>query len=203
MYLLIYIDEMLIATKEISKISKIKAQLKGEFVMKDFGVAKKILGIEICNDREAGKLYLSQKNTLREYLSILGCKKTKLVSTPLANHFRLSTELSPQTEQKREYMSHVPYASVVGSLMYGIICTCSDISYAINVVNRYMGDSGNAHWQTMKWILRYLRGTTDVGLMFNKIGGLDGCIVGFVDSNYVGDHDKRRSLIGYVFILSS
>lgn len=55
----------------------------------------------------------------------------------------------------------------------------------------------------MKWILWYLRGTIDVGLMFDKIGELDGCIVGFVDSDYAGDHDRRRSLTGYVFTLSS
>ena len=55
----------------------------------------------------------------------------------------------------------------------------------------------------MKWILRYLRDTTDVGLMFDKTGGLDGCTVGFVDSDYAGDHDRRRSLTRYVFTLSS
>ena len=55
----------------------------------------------------------------------------------------------------------------------------------------------------MKWILRYLRGTTDVGLMFDKTGGLDGCTFGFVDSDYAGDHDRRRSLTDYVFTLSS
>lgn len=66
-----------------------------------------------------------------------------------------------------------------------------------------MGDPGNAHWHAMKWILRYLRDITDVGLMFDKTGGLDGYIVGFVDSDYAGDHDRRRSLTGYVFTLSS
>lgn len=55
----------------------------------------------------------------------------------------------------------------------------------------------------MEWILRYLRGTIDVGLMFDKTGGLDGCIVGFVDLDYAGDHDWKRSLIDYVFTLSS
>lgn len=52
----------------------------------------------------------------------------------------------------------------------------------------------------MKWILQYLRGTTDVVLMFDKTDGFDGCVVGFVDSYYVGDHDKR-SLISYIFTL--
>lgn len=128
---------------------------------------------------------------------------TKPINTPLASHFKLSTELSPQTEYEREYMSHVPYASIIGSLMYGMVYTHPDISYVVSVVSRYMGNPGNAHWQTVKWILRYLRGTTNVGLMFDKTGGLDGCTVGFIDSDYASDHDRRRSLTSYVFTLSS
>lgn len=65
-----------------------------------------------------------------------------------------------------------------------------------------MSDPRNTHWQAVKLILQYLRGTTD-GLMFDKISGLDGCTVGFVNSDYVGDHDMKRSLTGYVFTLYS
>ena len=71
-YLFIYVDDMLIASKDMSEINKIKTQLSGEFEMKDLGAAKKILGMEIRKDREAEKLYLSQKIILREYLSVLG-----------------------------------------------------------------------------------------------------------------------------------
>lgn len=87
--------------------------------------------------------------------------------------------------------------------MCGMVCTRTDISHVVSVVSRYMKRPGKAHWHTVKWILRYLRGTANVGLMFNKTGGLDSCVVEFVDSNYTGDQDKRRSLIGYVFTLAS
>jgi hypothetical protein len=60
-YLLLYVDDMLIAAKDKSEIAKLKAQLNLEFEMKDLGAAKKILGVEIIRDRKSGMLYLSQR----------------------------------------------------------------------------------------------------------------------------------------------
>ncbi|PNX69499.1 retrovirus-related Pol polyprotein from transposon TNT 1-94 [Trifolium pratense] len=93
-------------------------------------------------------------------------------------------------------MEHVPYASAVGSLMYAMVCTRSDISQAVSVVSRFMANPGKTHWEAVKWILRYLKGTIDTCLCF----GGDAChINGFVDSDYAGDLDRRRSTTGYVF----
>jgi hypothetical protein len=61
-YLLLYVDDMLIAAKSMKEIAALKAHLSSEFDMKDLGAAKKILGIEIVRDRKSGLLYLSQKN---------------------------------------------------------------------------------------------------------------------------------------------
>ena len=61
-------------------------------------------------------------------------QNAKPVSTPLAAHFRLSSGLSPQLEDDVNYMSQVPYSSVMGSLMYAMICSCPNLSYAISVV---------------------------------------------------------------------
>ena len=93
-------------------------------------------------------------------------------------------------------MIHVPYASAVGSLMYAIVCTRPDLSQAVSMVSRYMYDPEQGHWEAVKWILRYIKGTIDVGLVFEKdsIGKQD-CI-GYVDSDYAGDLDKRRSTRG-------
>ena len=98
MYLLIYVDDMLIAGKDMSEINKIKTQLSGEFEMKDLGATKKILGMEIHRDKEAEKLYLSQKNYFERVLEHFGMQDAKPVSTPLTSHFKLSAKLSPQTE---------------------------------------------------------------------------------------------------------
>ena len=97
-------------------------------------------------------------------------------------------------------MSRVPYSNAVGSLMYAMVCTRPDIAHAVSVVSRFMGNPGKEHWQAVKRIFRYLRGTSDVGLIY---GGDTHCLVtGYSDSDYAGDVDSRRSMTGYVFTLS-
>ena len=202
-YLLLYVDDMLIASKSQIEIEKLKTQLNREFEMKDLGEAKKILGMEISRDRKLGRLCLTQKQYLRKVLKRFGMnEKTKPVSTPLAPHFKLSASMSPKNEAEREYMSKVPYASAIGSLMYAMVCTRPDISQAVGVVSRYMHDPGKEHWQAVKWILRYILNTIEVGLMFEQDMQNGQCLVGYCDSDYAGDLDKRRSTTGYVFTLA-
>ncbi|XP_070019638.1 secreted RxLR effector protein 161-like [Nicotiana sylvestris] len=110
-------------------------------------------------------------------------------------------DMSPKIDEEMEQMSSVPYSSVVGSIMYDMVCTRPDISHAISVMSRYMACPSKEHWQAMKWILRYLKGTADVGLTFYK-DKLSESLVGYVDSDYAWDLDKRRSLTGYIFTLS-
>ena len=127
---------------------------------------------------------------------------TKTVSTPLAPHLKLSSHLSPTTDEEREYMAKVPYANSIGSLMHAMVCTRPNISQAVSVVSRYMHDPGKGHWQTVRWILRYLQNTLDVGLEFEQDESFGQCIVGYCDSDYAGDLDKRRSTTGYLFTLA-
>ena len=116
-YLFLYVDDMLIAAKSMFEINRLKEQLTGEFKMKDLGATKKILGMEIHRDRHASKLYLSQKY-IENVLEHFGMQNAKLVSTPLVAHFRLPTTQSPQSVEEEEYMSHVPCAIAIGSIMY-------------------------------------------------------------------------------------
>ena len=119
--------------------------------MKDLGEAKKILGMEIIRDRQRGKLWLTQKQYLKKVLQRFGMnKETKPVGTPLAPHLKLSSQLSPKTDEEREYMAKVAYANPIGSLMYAMVCTRPDISQAVGVVSRYMHDPGRGHWQAVK-----------------------------------------------------
>ena len=100
-YLLIYVDIMLIATKNMSDIEELKKQLNRVFEMKDLGAAKKILGIEIERDRNGGKLYLTQKSYIEKVLERFGMKNAKPVSTSLPAHFRLSSSLSPKSDNEK------------------------------------------------------------------------------------------------------
>ena len=96
-------------------------------------------------------------------------------------------------------MLQVPYSNAVGSLMYAIVCIRTNISHAVGLVSRYMHNPGKGHWQAMKWILRYIQKTVDVGLLFERDDTLGQCVIEYVDSDYAGDLDKRWSTTGYVF----
>ncbi|XP_069148220.1 secreted RxLR effector protein 161-like [Solanum lycopersicum] len=98
-----------------------------------------------------------------------------------------------------ENMSKVPYASAVGRIVYAMVCTRPDISQYAIVVSRYMENPGKRHWEALKWILRYLKGALDVGLTFRKSEGIS--ILGYVDSDYAGDLDRKRSTTRYIFTL--
>lgn len=197
-YLLLYVDDMLIATKEMSNVRKLKELLSSEFDMKDLGAAQKILGMEIYRDRVKKKLFLSQKSYIQRILDRFGMKNTKSIDTPIAPNTRLSM-YTPQSDEEKEFMSSVPYASAVGSLMYAMVCTRPDIAHDVSVVSRFMSQPKKEHWQCMKRIFRYLAGTTDVGLIYDNETQ---CLVsGYCDSDYAGDVDTRRSVTGYVYTL--
>ena len=107
--------------------------------------------------------------------------------------------MSPSNEAERMEMSRVPYASVVGSLMFVMVCTRPDIAQAVGAVSQYMTNLGGEHWNAVKKILMYIRGTSNAGLCY---GGSDFIIRGYVDSDFAGDLDKRKSTTGYVFTLA-
>ena len=127
-------------------------------------------------------------------------ENAKPVSTPLARHFKLSKKKCAVTNEEQNYMAKVLYASAVGSLMYAMVNTRPNIAQAVGVVSRFMVNPGKEHWEAVKWMMRYLRGTSDLALNF---GGSDNCMQGFVDSDYAGDIDSRKSTTGYVFTLGS
>ncbi|KAL2250008.1 UNVERIFIED_CONTAM: Retrovirus-related Pol polyprotein from transposon TNT 1-94 [Sesamum indicum] len=153
--------------------------------------------MKITRDKGIGKLWLSQSDYIEKVLCRFKMENAKPVGTPLGNQFKLSNSNSPQTDSERAKMRVTPYVSAIGSLVYAMICTRPDIAHAVGVVSRFMSNPGVMHWEAVKWILRYLRGTKDRALVFGK-GKLT--LFGFVDADFAGsDCDKRRSTTGYVF----
>ena len=90
--LLLYVDDILIVGSSIEEINNLKKQLSKQFVMKDLGVAKQILGMRIIRDKSNVTLKLSQSKYVKKVLSRFNMNEAKLVSTPLASHFKLSKE---------------------------------------------------------------------------------------------------------------
>ena len=124
----------------------------------------------------------------------------KPVNVPLRDNFKLLEAQSPMTEDENALILEVPYASAMGSLMYAISCTRPDIAQAVRVSSRYMSNSEKEHWRAMKWILRYLKGSSDMVLCY---GGMNVQLLGYVDSNFAGDLNSRRSTTSYAFTLGN
>ena len=95
-------------------------------------------------------------------------------------------------------MMNVPYSHAIGSVMYMMVCTRPDLAHAISVLSRYMSNPGREHWEAVKWLMRYLKGSTNVGLLFEHCPNLV-VLEGFADSDFARDKDKRRSTSAYMF----
>ena len=102
----------------------------------------------------------------------------------------------PKIQEEEDKVYKVPYASAIGILMYAMVCTRPYIGHAVGVVSRYMSHPRIEHWNAVKWILWYLRGTSNKCLHF---WGSTTTLQGYVDSDLAGDIDTSRSTIGYVF----
>ena len=90
----------------------------------------------------------------------------------LALHFKFFGRMFLKIIDDCEYMSHIPYASAIDSPMYAMVYTRLDLSQVVRMILRYMHDPGKSHWEVMRWILRYIKDTVDVGLVFEKdVGG--------------------------------
>eukprot|EP00253_Pinus_taeda_P018366 PITA_18366 len=174
-YLVLYVDDMLLFGNDKEIIQVLKTQLSSKFDMKYLGAANYILG-EIKRDRAKRKLWLNQRKYVETILQRFNMQDSKLVKVSIPVGVRLSAEQCPKTQEEEEDMSHVPYASAVGSLMYVMVCTRADIAHAVGVLSRFMSKPRKEHWTSVKQVFRYLR-------------------------DWAGDLDQRRSTSGYVFNL--
>ena len=94
-------------------------------------------------------------------------------------------------------MAKILYANVVSSLMYDMVCTRPDIAYSVSLVSRFMSNTGKVHWKALEWIMRYIKGSLGNGLVYggaNKNSYSSAAIEWFVDSDYVGCLDTRKSI---------
>ena len=200
-FLLLYVDDMLVASVDRQEVHRLKQQLASVFEMKDLGNTKKILGMQLLRDKAKGELRISQTDYLVRVLEKFCMDSAIPVSTPIAMQFKLSSQQCPKNEEEVNFMKKVPYASVVGSVMYSMICTRPDLTFASSLISRFMANPGKDHWCVVKWVLRYIRGIVDYGLLYEKREQYGDQLVGYCDSDFYGDLDRRRSSTGYCFTL--
>ena len=193
--LILYVDDMLFAQSSMEAMATLQSKLNDTFDMKDLGNANHILGMRIIHDRHKQFLYLSQT----EYIDKVLMEGGKTMSIPLASYVKLCLNDCPKSDANKAEMAKVPYSSVIGSLMYAMICTRPDIAYAMGVVGGYMENLGKKHWEALKGIMRYLNGTRGMRIC---CGSKEACVEGYTDADYARDVDKRISMCGYVFLFT-
>ena len=130
------------------------------------------------------KMYDGIVRTIQGVLHVKGLKKNQLFVGKLDD---------------LECKIHIEGEILMGSFMYVMICTKPNIAQAIRAISRFMVDLGKEHWSVVKRILRYINGTSGVALCFE---GSKFIVMGYVNSDFVGDLDKRKSTTGYVFTLA-
>ena len=118
----------------------------------------------------------------------------KFVSTPVNPDVKLAPSESPD-----DVCNQQMYQAVIGSLLYVSTKTRPDIAYAVISVTRFSAKPTREHWTAVKRILRYLKGTSNLGLLYRQDTPAE--ITGYSDADWAGDVGDRKSTSGYVFLL--
>ncbi|KAA0035948.1 Retrovirus-related Pol polyprotein from transposon TNT 1-94 [Cucumis melo var. makuwa] len=144
--------------------------------MKDMGEASYVIGIEIFRDRTYGLLGLSQKAYINKVLEKFKMDKCSSSVVPIQKGDKFSLMQCPKNEFERNQMETIPYASIVGSLLYAQTCTRPDISFVVGMLGMYQSNPGMDHWKAAKKVLRYLQGTKDYMLTYKRSDHLESII---------------------------
>ncbi|KAK0592998.1 hypothetical protein LWI29_028837 [Acer saccharum] len=197
-FLILYVDDILLIGNDVGVLTSVKERLAKQFDMKDLGEASFILGIQVIRDRKNRTIALSQASYIDKILSRFSMQDSKKGMLPFRHGIKLSKEQVPKNEHEEQFMSRVPYASAVGSLMYAMLCTRPDICFAVGIVSRFQSKPGPDHWTAVKHIFKYLKRTRDNMLVYS---GGDLVPVGYTDSDFQSDSDSRKSTSGAVFTI--
>ena len=176
----IYVDDVVLAGKSDQRMREVKDALAERYEMKDLGFLHHFLGVKVIHNEDTGKVWIGQPSYTEKLLKKFGMENSKPVSTPLSTDVKLikKTEASDSCDQKM-------YQAAVGSLLYLSTKTRPDISFAVESVARFCADPSSQHWAAVKRILRYLKGTLNLGLLYRNGGS--SCCIGFSDADWGGD----------------
>ena len=185
-YLVVYVDDIVITGNDPKKISQLKEHLFSHFQTKDLGKLKYFLGIEVAQSENG--IIISQRKYALDILketSMLDCKPADSPMDP-------NLKLLPN--QGETYSNPERYRRLVGKLIY-LTITRPDISFAVGVVSQFMQSPHNDHWDAVIRILRYIKRTPGQGLLYEDKGSTQ--IVGFCDADWAGSPIDRCSTSGY------
>jgi histone deacetylase 1/2 len=191
-FVLVYVDDIIVASSSSQATDALLADLKAEFALKDLGDLHFFLGIEVKRGRDV--LTLTQERYAWDILKRSSMQFCKPVDTPLSPTEKLSivsgNKLGPDDSTK--------YRSMVGALQY-LTLTRPDIAFAVNKVCQFLHAPTTVHWSAVKRILRYVKGTINLGLQIRRSRSM--LVSSFSDADWAGCVDDRRSTGGFAVFL--
>ena len=137
MFLVLYVDDILLIGNDVRVMSSVKIWLSSQFDMKDLGEANFILGIKLWRDQKNRMLGLSQAGYIDKVLERFNMQNSKKGLLPFRHGIPLFDDQRPKTLEEENTRRQISYASIVGSLMYAMLCTRSNICYSVSMVSRY------------------------------------------------------------------
>jgi hypothetical protein len=191
-FLLVYVDDIIVASFSASAVSDLLDALQNDFALKYLGSLHYFLGIEVTQARDG--LQLSQKKYTNDLLQRVGMVSCKPMSTPLAT----STKLSAHDGDLLSSEDATKYRSIVGALQY-LTLTRPDIAYTVNKVCQYLHAPRSTHWTVVKRILRFLKHSIDYVFLIRPSSST--MVSAFSDVDWVGCPDDRKSIGGFAVFL--
>jgi hypothetical protein len=187
----VYVDDLIYSGNDETMFKRFKHSMKQEFDMSDLGRMKYFLGVEVVQGSEG--IFINQRKYANEVLERFGMEHCNPVKNPVVPGFKLGKD------EDGTSVDATTYKQMVGSLMY-LNATRPDLAYVLSLISRFMERPTKLHQQAIKRVLRYLKGTAELGI-FYKRG--EEKLMAYSDSDYAGDIDDRKSTSGYVFLLGS
>jgi hypothetical protein len=158
-FLVLYMDDILLIENDISMMEVVKSLLRKCFLMKDLGEAAYILDINIYRDRSKMLIGLSQDAYIYKILNRFKMQDSNKGFLPMTHGITLSKKQCPTDPDEQERMRAIPYASATQSIMYVMICTHLDVSYALSTMSRYQSNYGDAHGKEHSKVLEKNQGS--------------------------------------------
>ena len=186
-------DDIIIAGKSLKKIAEIKSSLNRRFEVKDLGDLHYYLGVNVQQSPDSEKILDWSTSYIQNILEKFGFEKCKLTSTPVS----VGSKLEKATDESQVVRASCDQ-SAVGSLLYLCGWTRPDIACAVSNVTRFCSRPTSEYWTAVKRIFRYLKGTSQFGLLYVK--GQNELLSVCSDADWAGDINDRKSASGYIFM---
>jgi hypothetical protein len=194
MLIVVYVDDLVLIAETSEDMNTLRKYIKTKSEVTELGDLEYFLKIESRKD-ERGDVYLSQRKYIADILARYGMENCKAASTPLDPGVKLKKCQETITEEERVAMERVPYGQAVGKLQYLVSGTRPDIAFAVSRLGQFSANPGKSHWDALKHVLRYLKGTKDYELKIDKEGKEIGT---FCDADWASCADERKSHSGYL-----